>query len=119
MYSLTISFGPAATTWAFLFKEENTARNARVLASSNPEHATHFSVNDDFGQWGSFAFSSVHAILLEDLDLTEEARIQRSIAEAHVRVKVDQRAKSDPVIRAAMNQAGPAILQPVPNRFSN
>ena len=115
MYSLTISFGPAATTWAFLFKEKTSAENAYGAATCDG----YFRIEDDFGQTGYFESNARHALLLEDLDLTEEARIQRSIAEAHVRVKVDQRAKSDPVIRSAMNQAGPAILQPVPNRFSN
>jgi hypothetical protein len=110
MYSLSIHFGPNAMVWAFLFKDEVKATSMKMLSTSNPEHATHFTINDDFGQNGSFAFASVHAVLLEDLDLVEEARILRSLANARGEVKARQRASSDPVIRQA--QQGPQVLQP-------
>ena len=49
-------------------------------------------------------------MLLEDMDLAEEARILRSLANARGEVKARQRASTDPVIRSA--QQGPSVLQP-------
>ena len=110
MYSLTICFGPSATTWAFVFKDEVKARLMKRAATSNPEHATHFNISDDFGQDSDFAFAAVHGVLLEDIELTQELRILRSLDNARGEVKARQRATTDPVIRAASQ--GPAVLQP-------
>ena len=67
-------------------------------------------MTDDFGQTAVIDKDSVHGILLEDMDLVEEARIYRSLANARGEVKARQRAQTDPVIRTA-NQ-GPSVLQP-------
>ena len=72
---------------------------------------------DDFGQRGFFKYENINGVLLEDLEVTEEARIQRSLAEARTRVKLEARAKTDPTIRQAMGAQGPGVLTPVP-RFS-
>ena len=118
MYSLSIHFGPNAMVWAFLFKDKEKAEEAFQLANRNlHETRNGFNITDDFGQHGRFEYNSLHGTLLEDLDLGEEARIQRSLAEAHVKVKLDQRAKTDPIIRQAMNSQGPSVLTPVP-RYS-
>ncbi len=103
--------------WAFLFKEQKNAGACLMKASTTMAAGDAFTIEDDFGQNGVFKSAAVHALLLEDLDLIEEARIQRSLAEARVRVKLDQRAKTDPVIRQAMNSQGPGVLTPVP-RYS-
>jgi len=108
MYSLTIHFGPNAMVWAFMFKDKKNADFAYSLASNPP--GQHMTVEDDFGQQASFKVSDVHGMMLEDLDLVEEARILRSLANARGEVKARQRASTDPVLRAA--QQGPSVLTP-------
>jgi hypothetical protein len=112
MYSLTIHFGPNAMCWAFLFKEKEVADRAKAVTSFQPDGATHFSIVDDFGQYAQFAFTSVHGVLLEDLDLVEEARIQRSLYNARGEVKARQRASTDAVIRTGMGNSGAGVLTP-------
>jgi hypothetical protein len=114
MYSLTIHFGPNAVAWALLFKEEEKAGvvyNAYVGNMLNGAEAALLIGVDDFGQSFAIPFNDIHGIMLEDLDLVEEARIQRSLANARGEVKARQRASTDPVIRQA--QTGAPILTPM------
>jgi len=106
MYSLTIHFGPNAMVWSFLFKEKEKAE-AASQDNSDPNVLT---VVDDYGQHASIERKQIHGVMLEDLDLTEEARIQRSLMNARGEVKARQRASTDPIIRAAAQ--GPSVLQP-------
>ena len=110
MYSLSIHFGPNAMVWAFLFKDREKAEEARSHATQAVLAEEDFFIEDEFGQKASFARKAVHALMLEDLDLVEEARILRSLANARGEVKARQRASTDPVIRQA--QQGPSVLQP-------
>jgi hypothetical protein len=110
MYSLSIHFGPNAMVWAFLFKEKEKAEAAEIKAKGWASEFPYFNIEDDFGQSGNFTHSSVHAVLLEDLDLVEEARILRSLANARGEVKARQRAATDPVIRTSGQ--GASVLQP-------
>ncbi len=107
MYSLSIHFGPNAMVWAFLFKEKP---NFESLKTEMHSGASCFNITDDFGQNGYFRCKEVHGMTLEDLDLVEEARILRSLANARGEVKARTRAMSDPVLRGA--QQGPSVLQP-------
>jgi hypothetical protein len=109
MYSLTIHFGPNAMCWAFLFKEKEKADTAWKTAFQAVEGAEPVIITDDFGQ--ICILKNVAGVLLEDLDLVEEARIQRSLYNARGEVKARQRASTDPVIRTA--QGGAPILTPM------
>jgi hypothetical protein len=55
----------------------------------------------------------IHGVLLEDLDLVETARIQRSLADERTKAKFIQAATNDPTIKAAMRPAGPGVLTPM------
>ena len=110
MYSLSIHFGPNAMVWAFMFKEKEKADACFALASANAFNDSATAMADDFGQKAIFAAGSISGVMLEDLDLVEEARILRSLANARGEVKARQRASTDPVIRTA--QQGPSVLQP-------
>jgi len=109
MYSLTIHFGPSAMVWQFLFKEKAAAENAYGAATVNG----YFRIDDDFGQTGYFESSARHGVLLEDLDLVEEAQIQRSLVNARAQAKLNSRASQDPTLRAAQAMRGPAMIQPM------
>ncbi len=110
MYSLTIHFGPNAMVWAFLFKEKKKAESEFAAADTALCAGEFFRVEDDFGQIGVFGVGQAAGIMLEDLDQSEEARIQRSLLNARGEVKARQRASTDPVLRQAA--AGPAVITP-------
>ena len=113
MYSLSIHFGPNAMVWALLFKEEEKAGasyNAYMDFKMGEAKNGMLIGSDDFGQTYAIPMEEIRGILLEDLDLVEEARILRSLTNARGEVKARQRAATDPVIRQA--QQGPAVLQP-------
>jgi hypothetical protein len=114
MYSLTICFGPAATSWMYLFKEEakaGEAYNAYVDHKMNHAKGGCLIGSDDFGQAYAIPFDEIRGMMLEDLDLTEQARIERSMVDARAQTKFNVRAKSDPTIQAAMR--GPSVISPM------
>jgi hypothetical protein len=112
MYSLTIHFGPNAMVWSLLFKEKERAESIFKNLSDSVQKQTPLGglLADDFGQEAYIETKSIHGVMLEDLDLTEEARIQRSLMNARGEVKARQRASTDPIIRTAAQ--GPSVLQP-------
>jgi hypothetical protein len=115
MYSLTIHFGPNAMTWAFLFKEKERAADAYAKTMKLTDGAdSTLRLEDDFGQMAHIAGHQFHGCLLEDLDLVERARIERSLAEERCKVKLMAAAKSDPVIGEAIRrQQGAPVLTPM------
>jgi len=110
MYSLSIHFGPNAVVWAFLFKDKERAQQAYRNINSAIDKGRMVLIEDDFGQIGTVG--SVTGYLLEDLELTDEAKILRSLANARCEVKARQRAATDSVIRSGMQNQGPSVLQP-------
>jgi len=112
MYSLTICFGPTAMVWAFLFKEKEKAED--VLKFVDLDNVFSIKIEDDFGQRAVIKPSTVHGWILEDLDLTDEAKILRSLANARNEIKARTRAATDPTIRQGMNQQGPSVISPFP-----
>jgi hypothetical protein len=110
MYSLSIHFGPNAMVWAFLFKNKELASDFYNGAIKAIDEDWFLKIEDDFGQQCFFKKGQISGALLEDLDLVEEARILRSLANARGEVKARQRATTDPTIRQA--QQGPSVLQP-------
>ena len=110
MYSLSIHFGPNAMVWAFLFKEKEKGDACFELAMTNAYADSATAITDDFGQRAVFGPGTITGMMIEDLDLVEEARILRSLANARGEVKARQRATTDPVIRAGAQ--GPSVLQP-------
>jgi hypothetical protein len=117
MYSLSISFGPTGTVWAYLFKEETNAAktyNAWVSYKVNGEERGALLGSDDFGQSYAIPMDEIRGVMIEDLDQIEEARIQRSLADERCKAKFMVRAKTDPVIRQAMGVGSPGIVSPFP-----
>ena len=110
MYSLSIHFGPNAMVWVFIFKEKEKAELAFKGVDVAICEQQYFRVEDDFGQIAVFGQGDAKGAMLEDLDLVEEARILRSLANARGEVKARQRALSDPVLRGA--QQGPGVITP-------
>ena len=114
MFSLTIVFGPAGTAWTLMFKtEEPAAKLARALVDPARGGMSDL-VGDDFGQRVSVVFSEVHAVMLENMSESAEARIERGLDQARSQAKAQEKAMADPALMASMRrtQQGPAVLQP-------
>lgn len=109
MFSLAISFGPQGMVWSLLFKDEARARAALQTIELGTDAAI-LHVVDDFGQEVSIMHRSYHGALIQDLDQMIESRIQHSLNDAKAQARFNQRAKTDPEIRALQN--GPAVLSP-------
>ena len=128
MHMLSIHFGPNQVVWGLLFKEKEKAEAAASTLRS-AMHATKtesFSatqcvfVEDDYGQAASIATTSIHGILLEDCDLTQESTIQKALHQERTRVKAQTRAQGDPTLKAAQLGQGMPRFDPMQNgRFSS
>lgn len=124
MYSLSIFFGPSPVPAQFLFKEQEKAGviyNAYVnfLTSTSDSNNGLLIGSDDYGQSFAIDFANIHAVILENMILGEESRIQRGLSQARGQANANKRAQSDPVIMAAQRGAGPSVLTPFGNgRFN-
>lgn len=122
MYSLTICFGPTATVWTLLFKEADRAQKAHAeLTSAGVPATAVLSLGDDFGQEVALRADQIHGVLLEDMDHSALAQVERGIHQARTQASAQDRAMSDPKIRQSIlrQQQGPAVMSPVPNgRFN-
>jgi len=117
MHSLTIVFGPQATTWVLLFKSAEAAKAAHAaLADGSP--------TDDFGQTASIQIGSIHGIMLEDLSLSKQVHIETSLHQGRIMAEAQQAANVDPALKQAAHQLrqsaqlrgmrnGPPILSPM------
>lgn len=129
MHMLSIHFGPNQVIWGLLFKDKEKAEaetaKIRMVLIGSPGVST-FSplqcvqVEDDFGQSASISIASIHGILLEDCDLTQESTIQKALHQERTRVKAQTRARGDAVLKAAgLGQSMPSFNPQAANgRFS-
>lgn len=120
MYSLSIFFGPSPVPAQFLFKDKEAAQGVLRAVNKNCDLKNGgVCLIDDFGQEATIICASIHAIILEDMDLGEESRIQRGLSQARGQANANKRAQSDPVIMAAQRGQGPSVLTPFGNgRFN-
>lgn len=117
MFSLTIVFGPAATAWTLMFKTEEKAGeayNSYCTGKASDTTGILLAGSDDFGQIYSLPLDGIHGVMLEDMSLSSEARIERGLDQARSQAKAQERAMADPSLMASMRrqQQGPAVLQP-------
>jgi len=108
MFSLTIVFGPGPMVWTLMYKEREKAENHRAqLAGSNSVILV-----DDFGQEATFFGDPVNGVMLEDLEQSKLAHIERALHQARTKIKADEMAMADPAMRAAAQRHQSPILQP-------
>ena len=112
MFSLTIVFGPRATTWTLMFKTKEGAEAARQkindrerdkLVQEYPDPIT-----DDFGQ--SALCFDIYGCMLEDLSLSREVYIEKSLHEARIMMDAQKRAQNEKGRIVPMG--GPAMIHP-------
>ena len=109
MYSLSIHFGPNAMVWAFMFKEKEHAHKCFDEAMMMHRDGKPYAVTDDFGQYCSM--SNIHGVMLEDLSLSREVYIEKSLHEARIMRDAQQRAQNEKG-RIVPMSGGPAMLHP-------
>lgn len=112
MHVITVAFGEAPAMWQFVFKTEEAATAAWQQLGND----TQVVIVDDFGQTGNFDSKHINGRMLENLDVSKQAHIARSLHQQRIQAEFQKAAESDPVIRTAMR--GPAVLSPMGNSFN-
>lgn len=114
MFSLTIVFGPGPSVWTLLFKTQERAIEAQTALFDAKRDGNDFDVGDDFGQTCHLKSSETHGWMLEDMEQSKLAHIERALHQARVHAKGTELAQNDPVLRQAARQAqgGMPILSP-------
>jgi hypothetical protein len=112
MFSLSIALdGPIV--WALMFKTKEAANKAwaHITKDTDPVMV----LADDFGQQVAITLNKLTGAVLEDLNQTKLAHIERGLHEARTRAKMQQDAQADPVLRTAAMIQGPAMISPMGN----
>lgn len=61
--------------------------------------------------------SSIHAVMLEDMQQSKLASVAMALHEARVRNEAMKAAQTDPQLRAAQMNQGPSVITPMGARF--
>ena len=107
MHSITVVLGPAS--WRFLFKTKEAAMKHANFRTDHPTQD--MIITDDFGQHAEIRSTSIHGIMIENLDETKLVAIEMMLHDARIRATAQQRAQSDTQLRAT--QRGPSVLTPL------
>ena len=124
MYLLTVVFGPSPTPWSLLFEKPKLADKAFADLETAKHKALSgidgvVTISDEFGQHASIDVASIHGFMLEDMEKSKLAHIERGLHQARTQAKAQQAATQDPVLKSAAMMRGPAMIDPMGNsRFS-
>ena len=110
MFSLTISLQKNPSVWMLMFKTKEAADAAwtRLPQRDNP-----ILLEDDFGQKVLVSPNNLAGSVLEDLDQSKLAHIERALHDARTRAKANSIASADPALRALHATQGPSVLSPM------
>jgi hypothetical protein len=119
MFSIAITFGPAASMWVLMYKTEENAQSAWTVLQGTPREATlvgykttPVEVIDDFGQTIRVNPDVISGMMLEDMHKSQLAHIERALHQARMQAKGSEMAANDHVLRNARAQQGPGIITP-------
>jgi hypothetical protein len=117
MFSLTIVFGPGPMVWTLMYKNREKAEAHRNFLYGTDDQ---INLSDDFGQEASLKRTEIHGSMLEDMEQSKLAHIERALHQARTQAKGAEIADSDPVLAQARRRAqgGMPIMQPMPTGFS-
>lgn len=128
MHMLSIHFGPNQIVWGLLFKDKEKAEASEqvVLDFMNQQHLTQqiaagrlLTVEDDYGQRAHLVAGSIHGVLVEDCDYTQEGAIVKHLHNQRTQVKAQSRVQNDPALKAASLGNGIPRFDPMQGgRFS-
>jgi hypothetical protein len=115
MFNLAVSFGPQGLIWAFLFKKKAAAEEARNAVLQAREAVNHqltvqgtrtAEIVDDYGSTASIDAAAIHGVMLENLDDTSMAQIERGLQQARTQTQANRMAMQDPVLKTAQMLQG-------------
>ena len=115
MFSLTISFGPGPTMWTLMWRDKEKAEAAwNALALAKAGGTTVLTIADEFGQEAAIETEAIVGVMLEDMDQSKLAHIERALHQARTQAKGQEMAAADTTLRAAAarHAGGPSILTP-------
>ena len=107
MHSITVIVGSASLR--FLFKSKEKAETFKNFKTDHPTQDLH--IDDDFGQHGEFKATSIHGVLIEDMDVSKLAAVEIMLHNTRIQATAQHRAQSDSQLRSA--QQGPRVLSPM------
>lgn len=110
MFSLTISFGPGPVMWTLMWRDKAKAIKAYEQYATIEDTLI---LTDDFGQEARIAREDIHGVMLEDMELSKLAHIERALHQARTQAQGQTMAQNDSVLRTARHQGGPPILSPM------
>lgn len=119
MFSLTISFGPGPTMWTLMWRDKEKAdaaydNYAHGVPVNIENDSLVLDLTDDFGQRARIHRADIHGVMLEDMDQSKLAHIERALHQARTQAKGQEMASADSTLRAAAARqaGGPSILTP-------
>lgn len=110
MHIITIAFGSAPSIWQFVFRTEEAAKKVWDHKAVTPGL---IEITDDFGQTAVFREADICGRMIENMDLSKQAHLNRHLHQQRMQAEANKQAEADPAIRAAMAGRGPAILSPM------
>jgi hypothetical protein len=114
MFSLTIAFGPSNTLWQLVFREAEKANDAYSKLNQAAPSNQPVIVVDDFGQSTSIMRNQIHGFMLEDMNLSKQAHIERALHQMRTQAEGQTIVENDSVLRAAAaRRGGPSIISPM------
>jgi len=108
MFTLSVVFGHASI--GFMFKTKEAAENADTIINTAVSMGGAATIADDFGQRGSFKPSSIHGVILEDMDQSKLARAEQMLHQAVTYALAKKLERTKPEL-AVMNT--PAVINPM------
>jgi len=99
MFSISIVFGPNATAWRLLYKEEASFENAKTAVQNRA--GAHLTLTDDFGQIASINGDEIIATMAEDMDASRLASIELMLHQFRTQKDAERRAQAEPGMRTA------------------
>ncbi len=106
MFNVIISFGPGPTQWQLMFEDHE---NARSVLHDFQDGKPAIAGKDSFGSEFSIETSKINGVLIEDLNKTGDAAIERQLYQLRANAKGQSKASTDPVLRFSGANTGMAM----------
>jgi|HubBroStandDraft_4_1064222.scaffolds.fasta_scaffold00027_80 hypothetical protein len=106
MHRVTVVLGPTAL--GFMFKTKEKAEAHKNFKTDHPTQD--LTIDDDFGQHAEIKATSIHGIIIEDMDQAKLAQVELMLHNTRVQAAAQHRAQSDPALNAT--RRGPAVMTP-------
>lgn len=116
MFCISIALKDTQIVWTLLYKEQEKA-TAQWDHYVGCDSSMPVGLNDDFGQALLVKPADVAGAMLEDLDQSMLAHVEKGLHNARTQAKAETIAMNDPVLKTAAmaKQRGPGIFAPMGN----